>query len=54
VKVPKLSVMKNTLVAVLALMFAVGFLGQATAQNAPQVAGKIQWGIWVDSDGCMH
>lgn len=26
----------------------------ATAQQAPQVAGKIEWGIWVDDDGCMH
>ncbi len=24
------------------------------AQQAPQVAGKIDWGIWVDDDGCMH
>jgi outer membrane protein OmpA-like peptidoglycan-associated protein len=21
---------------------------------APQVAGKINWGIWVDDDGCQH
>lgn len=20
----------------------------------PQIAGKIEWGIWVDDDGCMH
>ena len=26
----------------------------AMAQQAPQVAGKIEWGIWVDDDGCMH
>lgn len=24
------------------------------AQPAPQIAGKIVWGIWVDDDGCMH
>lgn len=23
-------------------------------QQPPQVAGKINWGIWVDDDGCMH
>lgn len=23
-------------------------------QPPPQVAGKINWGIWVDDDGCMH
>lgn len=26
----------------------------AMAQQAPTVAGKIEWGIWVDDDGCMH
>ncbi|MEO8242652.1 MAG: OmpA family protein [bacterium] len=26
----------------------------ALAQQAPQVVGKIEWGIWVDDDGCMH
>ena len=26
----------------------------AWAQGAPQVAGKIEWGVWVDDDGCMH
>lgn len=26
----------------------------AMAQNAPQVTGKIEWGVWVDDDGCMH
>lgn len=32
------------------LMMASG----AMAQTAPQVAGKIEWGVWVDDDGCMH
>ncbi len=26
----------------------------AMAQQAPQIAGKIEWGIWIDDDGCMH
>lgn len=26
----------------------------AMAQNAPQVTGTIEWGVWVDDDGCMH
>lgn len=26
----------------------------AAAQNAPHVSGYVQWGIWVDRDGCMH
>ncbi|HEX9857564.1 MAG TPA: OmpA family protein [Paracoccaceae bacterium] len=24
------------------------------AQQGPTVAGKIDWGLWVDDDGCMH
>ena len=33
-----------------------GLLGatMAMAQEAPQIAGKIDWGIWIDDDGCMH
>lgn len=33
-----------------------GLLGAslAMAQQAPQVMGKIEWGIWIDDDGCMH
>ena len=26
----------------------------APAQSGPVVAGKVDWGIWVDDDGCMH
>ena len=36
---------------------AVALTGMTTgawAQAAPEVAGKIEWGIWVDDDGCMH
>ena len=38
------------------LAFAAG-LGGATAalaQNGPEVTGSIEWGVWVDDDGCMH
>lgn len=50
----------------LALAAALGLAGTAFAhpsktphqahQNVPgpEVAGKIEWGIWVDPDGCMH
>lgn len=24
------------------------------AQSAPEVTGKIEWGVWIDDDGCMH
>lgn len=35
---------------------AAGVFGasMAMAQTTPTVAGKIEWGIWVDDDGCMH
>jgi len=26
----------------------------AMAQGSPEVTGKIEWGVWVDDDGCMH
>lgn len=32
------------------LMIASG----ASAQAKPEITGKIEWGIWVDDDGCMH
>lgn len=37
------------------LMFTMlfGAMG-AVAQEAPKVTGKIEWGVWVDDDGCMH
>ncbi len=39
-----------------ATALAAGLFGasMAMAQQAPTVAGKIEWGIWVDDDGCMH
>ena len=38
------------------LAFAAGLGGatMALAQNGPEVTGKIEWGVWVDDDGCMH
>jgi outer membrane protein OmpA-like peptidoglycan-associated protein len=35
------------------LAFAVG-LGGAMAASAQEVMGKIEWGVWIDDDGCMH
>jgi outer membrane protein OmpA-like peptidoglycan-associated protein len=46
--------------AVGAFVLMVGLFGagvvsaQTTANSAPPVYGKINWGIWVDTDGCMH
>jgi len=31
-----------------------GVTTQAFAQAKPEIAGKIDWGVWVDDDGCMH
>lgn len=41
---------------VLVLAVAMGFAGiqGAVAQSQPQVSGQIEWGIWIDDDGCMH
>ncbi|WP_435259821.1 OmpA family protein [Thioclava sp. FR2] len=35
---------------------AVGLSGATAtmAQTAPEVTGKIEWGVWIDDDGCMH
>jgi len=38
------------LVLVIGLFGAVG----AMAQTKPPVAAQIQWGIWIDQDGCQH
>ena len=39
----------------LGLMSATLATAQTVAlQPPPQIAGKINWGIWVDDDGCMH
>lgn len=38
------------------LALAAGMTGAsaALAQSGPAPTGKIEWGIWVDDDGCMH
>lgn len=38
------------------LTLAVGLSGapMAVAQDAPKVVGKINWGMWIDDDGCTH
>lgn len=28
--------------------------GGAKAEQTPDVYGQIEWGVWVDDDGCMH
>jgi outer membrane protein OmpA-like peptidoglycan-associated protein len=33
---------------------ALGLSGPATVMAQPKVTGQIEWGVWVDDDGCMH
>lgn len=39
---------------VLGLAAAAGVTTTASAQSQVTVTGKINWGLWVDPDGCMH
>ena len=50
------SLSKSMKLALGAAALVAGLFGasMAMAQAAPQIAGKIEWGIWVDDDGCMH
>jgi outer membrane protein OmpA-like peptidoglycan-associated protein len=43
------------------LVVATGLVGatlfgatEVMAQDGPKVTGQIEWGVWVDDDGCMH
>ena len=42
--------------ALVATVAAVALAGAAPAQTParPQATGFIEWGIWIDPDGCMH
>ena len=44
----------GTIAAVLALACAGTLPAPAEAQQKVTVTGKIDWGLWVDPDGCMH
>ncbi len=33
---------------------AVLFASSAHAQTRPEVTGEVEWGLWIDNDGCMH
>lgn len=45
---------KAVLMMIGGLALSATLAGQAAAQSAPEIAGKIQWGAWIDDDGCMH
>lgn len=38
----------------LVLAVALALPGAAQAQERSVVTGKIDWGLWIDPDGCMH
>lgn len=44
----------QTAVAVLAMAFCLSAAPPAPAQSKPTPVGKIEWGLWIDDDGCMH
>ena len=44
----------GALALVLAFASVTSFTAPATAQDKVTVTGKINWGLWVDPDGCMH
>jgi outer membrane protein OmpA-like peptidoglycan-associated protein len=41
-------------VASVAAVICLVFGSAALAQDSGQVTGQIEWGVWVDADGCMH
>jgi len=45
---------KAAVAATLGLASVATFGTAATAQEQVTVTGKINWGLWVDPDGCMH
>ncbi len=53
-KVVKLSKFNVVFMAILASVFMLTAAGEAQAQQSPGKTGRIDWGIWVDRDGCMH
>ena len=46
--------LRLTLAGAAALSMSFAGLHGAAAQARPEIAGVIQWGIWIDDDGCMH
>lgn len=42
------------LVCGVAVAVGLSSVTSAVAQNAPEVTGQIEWGMWIDDDGCQH
>jgi outer membrane protein OmpA-like peptidoglycan-associated protein len=41
-------------IASVAAVTCLGLGSAALAQDEAQVTGQIEWGVWIDPDGCMH
>ncbi len=50
----RLSNAVRLILGMVTLAFGLSIASMAAAQSGPTVAGKIEWGMWVDDDGCMH
>ena len=48
-----LSAVRLAIVA-FALAFGLMAAAPAMAQTGDQPSGKIDWGLWIDADGCMN
>lgn len=46
------SIAMKTMIGAAAL--ALGLTGPTAVMAQPTVTGQIEWGVWVDDDGCMH
>lgn len=44
----------TTIWRALALVMLTAMPGAAAAQEHAVVTGKVDWGLWIDPDGCMH
>lgn len=44
----------RVLLSALWLAFALGMPTGVKAQTQPEIMGRIDWGAWIDDDGCMH
>ena len=49
-------ILKLAYCAMLALVAGITMLAAtgAQAQTAPNVTARIEWGLWIDADGCQH
>ncbi len=45
---------RRRMIASMAAVVCLVFGSAAVAQEAGQVTAQIEWGVWVDADGCMH